>query len=127
MVAGPGERLVQDSGTPLRAVKVPEEECLPAQADEEESVPPVITDEKKVMEKPGAVPAVRRERSERLRVLVAEDDPINSKIMKKRLEKAGHAVHLTVNGEECASVYVERAESFDVVLMDMQVCHNARL
>ena len=56
-----------------------------------------------------------------LRVLVAEDDPINSKIIKKRLEKAGHRVHLTVNGEECASTYADRAATFDVVLMDMQM------
>lgn len=54
-------------------------------------------------------------------ILVAEDDPINSKIVKKRLEKLGHSVHLTVNGEECSSAYGERPESFDVLLMDMQV------
>ena len=55
------------------------------------------------------------------RILVAEDDPINSKIMKKRLEKAGHEVSLTINGEECSSVYGDNPASFDVVLMDMQV------
>jgi PleD family two-component response regulator len=55
------------------------------------------------------------------RVLVAEDDPINSKIMKKRLEKLGHSVFMTVNGEECSSAFGDRAASFDVVLMDLQV------
>lgn len=59
--------------------------------------------------------------AEDLRILVAEDDPINSKIMKKRLEKIGHTVQLTINGEECASAYGDRAVFFDVVLMDMQV------
>lgn len=59
--------------------------------------------------------------TEDLHILVAEDDPINSKIVKKRLEKIGHSVHLTVNGEECSSAYGEKAAFFDVVLMDMQV------
>ena len=59
--------------------------------------------------------------AEKLRVLVAEDDPINSKIVQKRLGKIGHVVTLTINGEECSSTYGERPASFDVVLMDMQV------
>lgn len=60
--------------------------------------------------------------TENLRVLVAEDDPINSKIIHKRLSKSGHEVQLTVNGEECAVVYREDSKGFDVVLMDIQVC-----
>lgn len=54
-------------------------------------------------------------------VLVAEDDPINSKIMKKRLEKMGHVVKLTVNGEECYENFSRCCADYDVVLMDMQV------
>jgi CheY-like chemotaxis protein len=53
--------------------------------------------------------------------LVAEDDPVNSRIIQKRLEKSGHDVHHTVNGEDCASAYGEKPAFFDVVLMDMQV------
>ena len=59
--------------------------------------------------------------TENMRVLVAEDDPVNSRIIKKRLEKLGHEVWLTVNGEECASAYGDRTGFFDIVLMDMQV------
>lgn len=58
---------------------------------------------------------------ESFRVLIAEDDPINSKIIQKRLSKFGYEVRLTVNGEECAVVYREDAKGFDVVLMDIQV------
>jgi len=54
-------------------------------------------------------------------VLVAEDDPINSKIMKKRLEKMGHDVVLTVNGEECLEKFSEAGEEYDIVLMDIQM------
>ncbi|CAG7949857.1 unnamed protein product [Penicillium olsonii] len=56
-----------------------------------------------------------------LHVLVAEDDPINSTIMKKRLEKFGHTVHLTPNGKECLTVYKENPNRFDAVLMDLQM------
>ncbi len=56
-----------------------------------------------------------------LSVLVAEDDPINMKLLKKRLEKAGHTVSHALNGEDCATVYEERSRSLDVILMDMQV------
>ncbi|KAM7202505.1 hypothetical protein V8F33_002725 [Rhypophila sp. PSN 637] len=55
------------------------------------------------------------------RVLVAEDDPINVKVLRKRLEKAGHRVHHSLNGEDCAMVYREKPGEFDVVLMDMQM------
>jgi PleD family two-component response regulator len=56
-----------------------------------------------------------------MKVLVAEDDPVNSRIIKKRLSTLAHEVFLTVNGEECASTYCEKTGFFDIVLMDMQV------
>ncbi|KAL4888392.1 GAF domain-like protein [Aspergillus ambiguus] len=55
------------------------------------------------------------------RVLVAEDDPINGKIVQKRLGKLGHTVCLTVNGEECAAAYRANPAEYDVVLMDIQM------
>ncbi|CEL10228.1 Putative Phytochrome [Aspergillus calidoustus] len=58
---------------------------------------------------------------EKLRVLVAEDDPINAKIIQKRLGKLGYSVHWTVNGEECATAYAENPTAWDVVLMDIQM------
>jgi light-regulated signal transduction histidine kinase (bacteriophytochrome) len=56
-----------------------------------------------------------------MNVLIAEDEPINCKILTKRLEKLGHNVHVTADGEECARAYGDRAAYFDLVLMDMQV------
>ncbi|KAJ5833937.1 CheY-like superfamily [Penicillium riverlandense] len=56
-----------------------------------------------------------------LNVLVAEDDPINSKILHKRLTKLGHTVQLTGNGEACANLFSSASRSFDVVLMDIQM------
>lgn len=58
---------------------------------------------------------------DKLRILIAEDDPINSSIVKKRLEKFGYSICMTGNGKECASVHRESPISFDVILMDLQV------
>ncbi|KAJ5716150.1 hypothetical protein N7493_008061 [Penicillium malachiteum] len=59
--------------------------------------------------------------NQHLRVLIAEDDPINSSIVQKRLEKFGYSVRMTGNGKECASVYNESPSCFDVILMDIQM------
>ena len=128
MVAGPGEQLVTDSGIPLRAVRVEEDEGSPARSPVRSPVGLLKSEAQSSIEVDGAKPDgehsdadIEKWKLAILRVLVAEDDPVNSKIMKKRLEKAGHTVYLTGNGEECASAYGEKAGLFDVVLMDMQV------
>jgi len=56
-----------------------------------------------------------------LSVLVAEDNPINSLIIRKRLEKLGYSVKLTVNGQQCADAFKVGRGRYDLVLMDMQV------
>ncbi|OJJ43971.1 hypothetical protein ASPZODRAFT_803145 [Penicilliopsis zonata CBS 506.65] len=56
-----------------------------------------------------------------LHVLAADDDPVNSTILRKRLEKFGHTVHMTGNGKECASVHREHPGRFDAILMDLQM------
>ncbi|KAJ5298831.1 uncharacterized protein N7443_006951 [Penicillium atrosanguineum] len=56
-----------------------------------------------------------------LNVLVAEDNPINSKILLKRLTKIGHAVQLTNNGEACLDAFLSESKPVDVILMDIQV------
>jgi signal transduction histidine kinase len=60
----------------------------------------------------------------KLNILVAEDDPINSTIVRKRLGKFGYSVRMTGNGKECASVLQENIHAFDAVLMDLQVSNN---
>ena len=59
-----------------------------------------------------------------MRVLVAEDEPINSRIIDKRLSKLGHEVHLTSNGEECVYAYREAEGRFDIIFMDIQVSYG---
>ncbi|KAE8453730.1 hypothetical protein EG329_009241 [Mollisiaceae sp. DMI_Dod_QoI] len=56
-----------------------------------------------------------------LAVLVAEDNPINSRLLTRRLVKLGHQVHLTQDGQECHDHFVSRPQHVDVILMDIQM------
>jgi signal transduction histidine kinase/CheY-like chemotaxis protein len=53
------------------------------------------------------------------RVLVAEDNPVNQRVLRRLLERLGCEATITVNGAE--AVAVARAHDFDVVLMDCQM------
>jgi CheY-like chemotaxis protein/HPt (histidine-containing phosphotransfer) domain-containing protein len=54
-----------------------------------------------------------------LRVLLAEDHPVNQRLAVRLLEKQGHAVVVANNGREALAA-LER-EPFDLVLMDVQM------
>jgi PAS domain S-box-containing protein len=68
-------------------------------------------------ERPGANPFQRSQRA--LKVLVAEDNPVNQLIVTYMLQQMGHAAVCVENGR----LAVERAREggFDLVLMDMQM------
>ena len=55
----------------------------------------------------------------RLRILVAEDNPVNQTVINRMLEKMGHTVTIAPNGKQALS----RLENgtFDVVFMDVQM------
>jgi signal transduction histidine kinase/PleD family two-component response regulator/HPt (histidine-containing phosphotransfer) domain-containing protein len=55
----------------------------------------------------------------RLRVLLAEDNPVNQLVARTILEKQGHTVVSAHNGREALARV--QAERFDVVLMDVQM------
>jgi PAS domain S-box-containing protein len=54
-----------------------------------------------------------------LRVLVAEDNPVNQQLIVRLLEKRGHRVQVAVNGLEALQAL--KQDRFDLVLMDMQM------
>ena len=93
-----GQSNVKDSKTPSRPVRMPAEESCGSPRSE---LPPKTPSRVLFDVPPPPQEKAEAITAECLQVLVAEDDPINSKIIRKRLEKSGHAVHLTVNGEEC--------------------------
>ena len=54
-----------------------------------------------------------------LRILVAEDNPVNQKVVTRTLENAGHKVTLAPNGRDAVDAFL--ASPFDIVLMDVQM------
>jgi len=54
-----------------------------------------------------------------LKILVAEDNRINQKVISKILESAGHRPVLVGNGEQALDMLAR--ESFDLVILDMQM------
>jgi two-component system, sensor histidine kinase and response regulator len=77
-------------------------------------------------EQKGAVPLLTRyslqdarDPATFLRVLVAEDNPVNQLLATRLLEKRGHCVVMTANGREALEALAK--DSYDLVLMDLQM------
>lgn len=119
-----GVQYVTDTKVPITAVKVPDDDATDQLAPPIQSSSRVLFEisdvTKSIAPSGGPEPAPPPPKA-KLHVLVAEDDPINVKVLRKRLEKAGHTVTHAVNGEDCAALYQDNPAQFDVVLMDMQV------
>ncbi len=64
--------------------------------------------------KNGSVPAQRQ-----LRVLIAEDNAVNQRLVKLNIEGWGHKVTLSNDGTEAVDAFKEK--EFDLVLMDLQM------
>jgi two-component system, sensor histidine kinase and response regulator len=60
-----------------------------------------------------------REARQKLRILLAEDNPVNRELAVRLLEKRGHQVEVARNGEEVMATL--ETQSFDLVLMDVQM------
>jgi light-regulated signal transduction histidine kinase (bacteriophytochrome) len=124
--AQPGQEPVTDSGIPMGALRVDEVDVQrppsPKQTarDRAGSVAMMSESSTTTVTSPIGTSSDHFQFCS-LRVLVAEDDPVNSKIVQKRLQRFGHSVHLTINGEECAIAFKANPKEFDAVLMDIQV------
>jgi CheY-like chemotaxis protein len=60
-----------------------------------------------------------REDRQSLRILLAEDNPVNQRVAASMLEKAGHSVLLAHNGLEVLELL--KSHSVDLVFMDLQM------
>ncbi|RYP25327.1 hypothetical protein DL767_008449 [Monosporascus sp. MG133] len=105
--------------TPIRHVKVPDEPLEQPISRHTGPWSRILSEIPQNSEHDGQ--ATSTQKWGKLRILVAEDDPINFKILKKRLEKTGHEISHALNGEDCASVYKEGPSRFDAILMDIQM------
>lgn len=55
------------------------------------------------------------------RILLAEDNPVNRKLMNVMLNKAGCRVETAVNGREAVDKFMGMSHAFDMILMDLQM------
>lgn len=72
------------------------------------------SDTSAALEDPAPTPSVRR-----LRILVAEDNPVNQRVTKLLVERGGHYADVVGNGAEAVREMAQR--HYDVVLMDMRM------
>ncbi|MEO8004836.1 MAG: ATP-binding protein [Betaproteobacteria bacterium] len=62
---------------------------------------------------------ILRQQRQRLRILVAEDNPTNQAILKQLLESAGHTVLLANDGEEALDLY--EVQQPDIAILDFNM------
>lgn len=55
------------------------------------------------------------------RILLAEDNPINQKLARFMLTKAGYQVEVVNNGKEAVDAFTGEPEKFDMIFMDVQM------
>jgi CheY-like chemotaxis protein len=56
-----------------------------------------------------------------IRILLAEDNPINQKLAKYVLSKAGYQVEVVNHGKEAVETYTATPNRFDIIFMDVQM------
>ncbi len=66
-------------------------------------------------------PAASAAATENKRILVAEDNAVNQKLIRVMLEKAGYAVDIAENGIEAVDKFSTHPDDFALILMDIQM------
>ncbi|OCL13680.1 phytochrome-like protein [Glonium stellatum] len=59
--------------------------------------------------------------NESLFILIADDNAVNLAILQRRLEKMGHEVKISRDGQECFDIYKKHSERIDFILMDLNM------
>ncbi|MGD9947925.1 MAG: response regulator [Desulfobulbus sp.] len=65
--------------------------------------------------------SVREEIKQSVRILLAEDNPVNQKLAVLILNKAGYQVDVANNGRKAVDSFTRQPENFDLILMDVQM------
>jgi signal transduction histidine kinase/CheY-like chemotaxis protein len=66
-------------------------------------------------------PGLDTDRRRRLHLLVAEDHPVNQKLVKHLLTKAGIGFDMATNGKEAAEMVITQPDRYQLVLMDIRM------
>jgi CheY-like chemotaxis protein len=56
-----------------------------------------------------------------VRILLAEDNPVNQKLAKMLFSKAGYEIDVVNNGQEAIDKYTSAPKAFDLIFMDVQM------
>ncbi len=65
--------------------------------------------------------SIREEMKQSIRILVAEDNPVNQRLATILLSKAGYTVEIVDNGRKTVDTYTKSPDAFDLILMDIQM------
>jgi CheY-like chemotaxis protein len=65
--------------------------------------------------------SVNEEMKHSVRILLAEDNPVNQKLAKLMLTKGGYHVEVANNGKEAVEKYTQTPDEFDLIFMDIQM------
>ena len=65
--------------------------------------------------------SIQEDRKHSLHILIAEDNPINLKVAKYMLAKAGYQISVAVDGEQTVEMFSANPDKFDLILMDIQM------
>jgi two-component system sensor histidine kinase/response regulator len=65
--------------------------------------------------------SVLEEMKHSVRILLAEDNPVNQKLAKIMLTKAGYHVEVVDNGRQAVEKFTASPEGFDLIFMDVQM------
>jgi len=83
----------------------------------EDVVPPDQRDKKAVITQY----TLDEEAKQSVYILLAEDNPVNQKLAKFMLTKAGYQVDIAVNGREAVDMYTSNSDKYDLILMDISM------
>jgi len=86
-------------------------------ADKEIREPQDITGDTKMMTQY----SVKEDLKHSVRILLAEDNPVNQKLAKMMLTKAGYQIEIACNGREAVEKYSSSPADFDMIFMDIQM------
>ena len=65
--------------------------------------------------------SVREEMKRSVSLLLAEDNPVNQKLARMMLKKAGYQVEIANNGKEALQKFSSDPETFHLIFMDVQM------
>ncbi|MCP4576450.1 MAG: response regulator [Deltaproteobacteria bacterium] len=65
--------------------------------------------------------SIQEEVKHSVRILLVEDNPVNQKLAKMMLSKAGYQVAVADNGKEAVEKFTATPDNFDLIFMDIQM------